>query len=123
MERAFATLSVGVLIVWALSVIISGGNFSGIFQLGTLLFMILPSLFPTICIFVWLLIDRRPTAYKLAGIVGAAAVISCLGIWWVYLGTGDGIGRTYVPLISIPVAGGIIFGCLAYFTGAKLPKN
>lgn len=126
MNRAFATLSAGLLIVWTLAVVCSvflGVGPVGLFQPGIILFVLLPGTFPTLCIFVWLLIDRNPTTFRLAGTVCAAVGISLIGLWGVYLGTDNGIGRTYVPVIVIPIAGGIVFAYLAYFIGAKLAER
>jgi len=125
MERAFATLSAGLLIVWTLAVITSvslGGHILEIFQPAVFLFLVLPSVFPTISVFGWLLVERKPTTLKLAGIIGAAVAISILSLAWVYLDTNDLLARTLIPFISIPVGGGIVFACLAYFIGAKLPE-
>lgn len=126
MNRAFTTLSAGLLIVWTLAVVCSvflGIGPLGLFQPGIVLFALLPGTFPTLCIFAWLLIDRNPTPFKLTGIVCAAVGISLIGLWGVYLGTDDGIGRTYVPVIVIPIGAGVVFAYLAYFIGAKLAER
>lgn len=125
MERAFATLSVGLLIIWTLAVAVSvpfGAFPLGIFQVGSLLFYLLPTALPTLAVFVWLLIDRKPTELKLAAIVGAALGVSLLGIWMLYSAT-SGEGKAYVPLLIFPTALGFIIAYVSEFIGAKLPKR
>ena len=125
MERAFATLAVGLLIVWTLAVVYTVslvGSPLEVLQPGILLFLVLPSAFPTLCVFVWLLVDRKRTELKLAAIVGAAVGVSLLGIWMLYSAS-SGEGNAYAPLLIFPTALGVIIAYVSDFIGAKLPKR
>ena len=125
MERAFATLSVGLLVVWtlAMTIVSFGGSPGFFFEPFVLLFVLLPSLLPTFCVFLWLLIDKRPNTSKLARVAGVSVIISSVALWLVSLGTDDPLADFLLPLTLLPVAVGVIFAWLAYVFSAKLIKR
>ncbi|WDR05344.1 hypothetical protein PSQ90_13785 [Devosia rhodophyticola] len=125
MERAFATLSVGLLIAFAFVMIYValGGDFFGVFQYWISLIIVIPFLFPTIFIFVWLSIDKNPKTSKLIAAIGIAVTILFIALGVIYFSISDPLGNFVILLLFIPVAGGAHLACIAYYLSNKLLKH
>lgn len=79
-----------------------------------LLFQLAQGLAPSAVLFVWLLVDRRPTWRKAVGIISVVFILQsvALGVW--IAGLESALDQSYALLAYGPVLGGTIGAVIAY---------
>lgn len=87
-----------------------------------LLVILVPLMFPTACVWLWLLKDKQPNAIKTLAVVGAAGVCMLFALHFAALGV-DAVGKSYLALLYYPIAAGPVLATAAYYLAAKLDRG
>lgn len=87
-----------------------------------LLVILMPLMFPTVCVWLWLLKDKQPNAIKILAVVGLAGLCMAFALHFASLGL-DSVGKSYLALLYYPIGGGLVLATAAYFLRAKFGRG